>query len=90
MFTVAKREPFTLGQILESEFMEPYELSKKDLACLLDEPYNKVARIVNNSQCADQEFCEKLASLFGNTPKFWMNLQDKHELWKKIYGNKNP
>ncbi len=70
----------TPGEILREEFLEPMSLSVNALAAALHVPANRISAIVKNQRGITADTALRLALYFGNTPEFWMNLQQNYEL----------
>lgn len=77
-----QRKPTTVGEILQEEFLEPLQLKVSDLAQILDVHRNTASNIINNSSRLTLEMAFKLAKAFGTTPEFWLNLQNRVDLWE--------
>ena len=75
-----KLSPIHPGEILKTEFMEPLALSANALARALGVPANRVTAIVNGTRGITGDTALRLARYFGNSARFWMNLQAKYEL----------
>jgi addiction module HigA family antidote len=85
---ITKRKPFTPGEILKEEFMEPYKLTQAKLAELLGVERRRINEIVVGRRKVTSDTAARLAQLFGNTAQFWLNLQMKTDLWETYNGNK--
>ncbi len=70
----------TPGEILREEFMEPFGLSMNALATALRVPANRIMAILKNQRGITADTALRLAQYFGNSPEFWMNLQQNYEL----------
>jgi antitoxin HigA-1 len=70
----------TPGEILREEFMQPLELSSNALATALRVPANRIMAILKNQRGITADTALRLAQYFGNSPEFWMNLQQNYEL----------
>jgi len=70
------------GEILKEEFAEPYGLTQAKLAELLKVGIKTISEIYNEKRNITPLMALKLASLFGTTPEFWMNLQTNYDLYK--------
>jgi antitoxin HigA-1 len=68
------------GRILLQEFLEPLNLSQANLARALEIPLNRVNELVRGKRGVTPETALILASYFGNSAEFWMNLQTAHDL----------
>ena len=76
-----KRRPFTVGQMLHAEFLEPMGLEIGELAEAMNVHRNSLSRIINDKGALTAPMAFKLAKALGNTPEFWLNIQHAVELW---------
>jgi antitoxin HigA-1 len=74
------RESVRPGETLRSEFLEPLEMSANALAIELRAPANRIQGILTGKRGITADTALRLAQYFGNTPEFWMNLQQNYEL----------
>lgn len=72
--------PIHPGEILFLEFMEPLGLSQNRLAVALGVPPRRINEIVNGKRGITADTAVRLATYFGTTEQFWMNLQSQFEL----------
>ena len=70
----------TPGEILQEEFLEPLRLSANALALDLHVPSNRIQAILKGSRGITADTALRLAQYFGNSPEFWLNLQQNYEL----------
>ncbi len=77
---IPKRKPITVGEMLKTEFMEPYGLTNQQLANAMGVHRNTVSTIINGGSLSAPNAI-KLGCALGNTPDFWLNLQHMTELW---------
>jgi antitoxin HigA-1 len=70
----------TPGEILQEEFLQPMGLSVNALASALHVPPNRIWEIVKNRRGITADTALRLGQYFGNTPEFWMNLQQNYDL----------
>ena len=75
------REPTHPGEMLLEEFLNPMELSQRELADGIRVPYQRVNELVNRRRGITPATALRLAKYFGNTPGFWMNLQLRWDLY---------
>lgn len=68
------------GEVLSEEFMQPFELSARQLARALNVPPNRITAIVNGQRGMTADTAMRLARFFRTTPQFWLNLQMAHDL----------
>jgi addiction module HigA family antidote len=72
--------PIHPGELLRREFMEPLGISQSRLASDLGVPFRRVHEIVKGTRAITAETAILLATYFGMSPQFWMNLQTGFEL----------
>ena len=75
------RAPTHPGEMLLKEFLEPMELTQKDLAVHLGWTYARVNEIVNGKRGVSADSALALADAFQIEPEFWLNLQRNWDLW---------
>ena len=71
--------PIHLGPILKRE-LEARELSANRLALALRLPSGRITDILNGKRGISPETALRLGRYFGNSARFWMNLQTNFEL----------
>ena len=74
--------PITPGEMLKEEFLVEYGLSQNQLAKAIDISPNRIAEIVNNRRRITADTALRLSLYFGNSPEFWLHLQQMHDLSK--------
>jgi antitoxin HigA-1 len=72
--------PVTPGEMLKEEFLAEYGLSQNRLAKAIGISPNRIAEIVNNRRRITADTALRLGLYFGNSPEFWMNLQNHYDL----------
>ena len=77
---MARRAPIHPGEILLDEFLNEFGVTCYALAKAIGVPTNRVTRIVNGERSITADTALRLARFFGNSPKFWMNLQMHYDL----------
>jgi antitoxin HigA-1 len=75
------RPPTHPGEMLLEEFLNPMELSQRDLAQAITVPYQRINEIVNGRRGITPSTALRLAQFFGMSPDFWMNLQQRWDLY---------
>ncbi len=68
------------GRILLREFLYPMKLTQAQLARDLGISENRVNELVRGKRGITAETALLLATYFGNSAEFWMNLQSVHDL----------
>lgn len=71
--------PLHPGRILKRE-LEARELSANRLALALRLPSGRITDILNGKRGISPETALRLGRYFGNSARFWMNLQTNYEL----------
>lgn len=71
--------------MLLEEFLKPLAVSQKQLSAAIHVPFQRVNELVNGKRGVTPSTALRLSIFFGNTPDFWMNLQQRWDLyWAKI------
>ena len=81
---IISREPMHPGELLREEYMAELGLSVAGLAERLGVSRQTVNEIVREKRSLSPDMCLRLARLFGTTPQFWMNMQEKVDLWDSL------
>lgn len=68
------------GEILETEYLAPLQMSSAKLAKQLGVPGNRISDIVRQRRAMTADTALRLSRYFRTTPDFWMNLQSAHDL----------
>ena len=75
------REPVHPGEVLLKEFLNPLELTQRELADGIHVPYQRVNEIINGKRGVTPSTALRLAQFFDTSPGFWMNLQLTWDLY---------
>lgn len=70
------------GEILREEFLLPLGMSANALALALHVPANRITAIVNGDRAVSADTALRLGRYFGTSARFWLNLQQAHDLSK--------
>jgi antitoxin HigA-1 len=68
------------GEVLEEEFLKPMGISRHKLAMDTHMPATRVGEIVRGRRAVSPDTALRLARYFGNSPEFWLNLQQQYDL----------
>jgi antitoxin HigA-1 len=71
--------PVHPGRVLRRE-LETRRLSANALAIALRTPSGRITDILNGKRGVSPETAMRLARFFGNSARFWLNLQTAYEL----------
>ena len=75
------REPTHPGEMLLKEFLEPMGLTQRELALGIRLPYQRVNEFVNGRCGVTPSTALRLTKFFGNSGGFWLNLQQRWDLY---------
>ena len=75
------RPPTHPGEMLLKEFLEPMQITQQSLAQVLGVPYQRINELVNQKRGVTPSTALRLSKFFGNSPDFWLNLQNAWELY---------
>lgn len=70
------------GVTLREEFLVPLGISQNALALKIRVPATRIGDIVHGRRGITPDTALRLARFFGNSPEFWLNLQQMHDLSK--------
>lgn len=76
------RAPTHPGVILEEEFLEPLGMTQVALAKRMAVPIQRINTIVTGKRGVTADTALRLAEVFDTSPEFWMNLQNRVDLWE--------
>ena len=80
MSTKELLDPIKPGEILKDDFMEPLNISMKQLAKDISVPFNRISEIVNGKGAVTVDTALRLQRYFGIEAQFWLNLQSEYDL----------
>lgn len=75
-----KLPPIHPGEILQTEFLEPFGISQYRLAKEVGVPARRVNEIVHGQRAITANTALRLARYFGVSERFWINLQSAYDL----------
>src|ERR1700744_4116655 len=68
------------GEILKEEFLKELNISAYKLAKDTGIPQTRVSAIIKGERRITADTALRLSKYFGNTPKFWLGLQDDFDI----------
>ena len=77
---MAKLKNIHPGEVLLEEFLLPFTISAYKLAKDIGIPQTRVAAILKGNRRITADTALRLGKYFGNSPKFWLGLQDDFDL----------
>ncbi len=72
------------GEILNEEFLFPMGISAYRLAKETFIPQTRVSEILKGKRKITADTALRLSRFFGNSPKFWLGLQNDFELEEEV------
>ncbi len=76
------RMPTHPGEMLVEEFLNPMQITQRELATAIHVPYQRVNELVNQKRGVSPSTALRLARFFGVSADFWLNLQMRWDLYK--------
>ncbi len=73
-------QPIHPGEILREEFMKPMGLTQYRLAKDISVPPRRINEIFHEKRAITADTALRFSRYFGNSARFWMNLQSRYEL----------
>jgi antitoxin HigA-1 len=86
----------TPGEILWEDYMKPMGLSQNGLARALGVPARRINEIIHGKRAITLDTSLRLARYFGQSPRFWLNIQSEcdlrnaEKLQKQIFRQVHP
>jgi addiction module HigA family antidote len=68
------------GEVLMEEFLIPMEITSYRLAKEIGIPQTRVSEITKGRGRITADTALRLSKYFGNSPKFWLGLQDDYDI----------
>ncbi len=75
------RPPTHPGEMLLEEFLEPMNLTQRQLADGIFVSYQRINEMINGKRGMTPSTALRLAKFFGVSSDFWMNLQLRWDLY---------
>ena len=72
------------GEILLEEFLIPFNITAYKLAKDIEIPQTRISEIVKGNRRITADTALRLSKYFGNSPKFWLGLQDDFDIEEEI------
>jgi antitoxin HigA-1 len=68
------------GEILLEEFLKPMGVTAYRLSKDTEIPQTRISQILKGNRRITADTALRLSSYFGNSPKFWLGLQDDYDI----------
>ncbi|MGD9299989.1 MAG: HigA family addiction module antitoxin [Desulfobacterales bacterium] len=83
-----ERQPVSVGEMITEEFMMPLGINQGQLASAMGVSRRTVNELCTGKRSITVDTALILAKVFGNTPNFWLNLQQRNDLWTALHSPK--
>ena len=74
-----KISPIHPGEILKTEFLQPFGISAYKLAKDIQVPVNRITEIINEQRSISTETALLLSKFFGLSDGFWIRIQSRYD-----------
>ena len=81
---MAKLNNIHPGEILMEEFLIPFNITAYRLSKDIDIPQTRISEIVKGNRRITADTAVRLSKYFGNSPKFWLGLQNDFDIEEEI------
>lgn len=75
------------GEVLMEEFLKPLGITAYRLSKDTEIPQTRFSQILKGNRRITADTAMRLSSYFGNTPKFWLGLQDDYDIEEEKSAN---
>lgn len=75
-----KSPPIHPGEILQEEFLEPMGISQYRISKDISVPPRRINEIIHGNRGISADTALRLATYFGTSERFWLNLQTRYDL----------
>ena len=76
------------GEVLQEEFLIPLQITAYRLAKDIGIPQTRISEILKENRRITADTALRLSYYFGNSPKFWLGLQDDYDLEEELASKK--
>jgi len=80
----SKRRPTHPGAILREDILPSAGITVTELAQRLGVSRRTVSEIVHEHRPVTTDMAHRLARAFGNSPEFWLRLQQALDVWEEL------
>ena len=72
------------GDVLKEEFLTPLGISAYRLCMDIGVPQTRISEIINGNRSITDDTALRLSKYFGNTPNFWLGLQNDFDIEEQL------
>ena len=77
------------GEVLKEEFLQPMNITAYKLAKETGIPQTRLSLIVKGRRRITADTALRFSAYFGNSPKFWLGLQDDYDIEEAFLARKS-
>ena len=78
---MAMHNPPHPGEFIQEIYLEPNNLSGRELAATLGVSASTLNRILNGNSAVSPEMALRLSKALGRSPESWLAMQSSYDLW---------
>lgn len=79
---MAMHDPPHPGEFITEVYLEPYNLSGRELAAKLGVSASTLNRILTGTSAVSPEMALRLSKALGRSPESWLAMQSYYDLWQ--------
>ncbi len=79
---MAMHNPPHPGEFIQEVYLEPNELSARELSTKLGVAPSTLNRILKGTSGVSPEMALRLSKALGRSPESWLAMQDSYDLWQ--------
>jgi addiction module HigA family antidote len=72
------------GDVLKEEFLKPLGISAYRLCMDIKIPQTRISEIIKGNRAITADTALRLSKYFGNTPNFWLGLQNDFDIEEEL------
>lgn len=77
---MAKLKNIHPGEVLQEEFLAPLGITAYRLSKDISIPQTRISQIIKGQRRVTADTALRFSKYFGNSPKFWLGLQDDFDI----------
>lgn len=82
---ITKRKPVSVGEIITEEYLKPLGITQGQLGQAMGVSRRTVNELCTGKRTITVDTALMLATVFENTPEFWLNLQRRIDIWNVLH-----
>jgi antitoxin HigA-1 len=83
------RRPTHPGAILREDILPEAGINQTELASMMGVSRRAVNELCQERRGVSTDMAHRLARVFGNSPQFWLRMQEAVDLWEAAEANKS-